>query len=89
MKTLLALTAIFLGGCATTVPVTAKFPDAPPELLKKCVELQQVESGKNSITDLLKTVVNNYTLYYQCANRVEGWQEWHKQQKAIFEKAGK
>jgi hypothetical protein len=78
-----------LAGCSTTVPVVAKFPDAPPELLKRCEDLKKVEEGKNSITDVLKVVVENYTMYYQCSNRVEGWHDWHKSQKEIFDSVGK
>jgi hypothetical protein len=78
-----------LASCAHTVPVVAKFPDAPPELLKQCDDLKQMEAGKTSIIDLLRTVVENYQLYYACGNRVEGWQDWHKKQKEIFENVGK
>lgn len=86
MTRLLALFVIVpLIGCSTTAPVVAKFPPAPPELMKKCEELKQVEAGKNNITDLLKTVVHNYQLYYACSIKVEGWQEWHGEQKKIFE----
>jgi len=89
MKYAMVLLAALLASCSTTVPVVAKFPDAPPELLKRCEELKQVESGKNSITDVLRVVVENYTLYYQCSNRVEGWHEWHKVQKEIFDSVSK
>jgi hypothetical protein len=34
---------------------------------------------------MLKTVVENYTLYYQCSTKVEGWQEWYSEQKKIFD----
>lgn len=89
MKSLLSAsiiaTTLVLASCSTTVPVRAKFPAVPPELLKKCEDLKQIEPGKNSITDMLKTVVENYQLYYQCGERVEGWQEWYDAQKKIYE----
>lgn len=76
---------VLLSGCSTTVPVTQKFPNAVPELMKKCEELKRVEGDKVLITELLKTVVENYTLYYQCSTKVEGWQEWYEQQKKIHD----
>lgn len=77
--------AIVLSGCSTTVPLTKKFPDAPPELLKSCDDLNTVDENNNKITDLLKVVVENYKLYYECANRVEGWKLWHNSQKELFD----
>jgi hypothetical protein len=38
-----------------------------------------------SIVDLHKTVVDNYTLYHECAVKVDAWNEWHRTQKEIFE----
>ena len=37
------------------------------------------------ISELLKTVTDNYTTYYQTREQVIGWQEWYKEQKKIFE----
>ena len=34
---------------------------------------------------MLKVVVENYVTYYNCATKVEGWQEWYTEQKKIFE----
>lgn len=87
MKAILPL--LFLAGCTTVVPVPQKFPEAPPELLKHCEQLLEVEAGKTAITDLLKTVVQNYTLYYQCSNKVDGWIIWHGEQKNISESVKK
>jgi hypothetical protein len=88
MRLFAALFFVLLTGCATTVPVTASFPGSVPELMKQCEDLKKVEvSGPVSITDLLKVVVANYSLYYQCANKVEGWQDWYNEQKKIFESA--
>jgi hypothetical protein len=33
-----------------------------------------------------KSVVSNYTLYYECAAKYDAWIEWHERQKKIFEK---
>lgn len=71
--------------CATPIPVERSFPDSAPELMKKCETLLTIKGEKVSITDMLKTVVENYKLYYSCANKVEGWQTWYHDQKEIFE----
>lgn len=88
MKYALILT-LFLAGCTTVVPVKQKWPDAPPELLETCEALKKADVSKTAITDLLRTVVENYSLYYQCSAKVEGWHDWYTGQKKIFESANK
>ncbi len=83
------LIALLLAGCSTTVPVQTKFPNPTPELMKQCESLKKVEGDAVSITDLLKVVVHNYTLYYECSTKVEGWQEWYNEQKKIHEDSAK
>lgn len=83
------LIALLLAGCSTTVPVTQKFPNATPELMKKCEDLKKIEGDKVSITDMLKVVINNYTLYYECSTKVDGWQDWYNAQKKIHDEAAK
>lgn len=85
MKLLLVSLFVFLTGCSTVVPVARKFPDSLPELQKVCEDLKTIEGNKVTIMDLMKTVVENYKLYYECSNRVEGWQDWYKTQKEIFD----
>jgi inhibitor of KinA sporulation pathway (predicted exonuclease) len=89
MKLIAVLLVAALTGCATVVPVRQQFPDAVPELKQKCEALMTVKGDSVTITDLLKTVVENYTRYHQCAARVEGWQEWYDAQRKIFEGANK
>lgn len=87
MRMFFVLLTFLLAGC-TTVPVTAKFPGAVPELMKSCGELKRIENAENvPITDLIKVIVHNYTLYHQCSEKVESWQEWHRTQKELFEQA--
>jgi len=79
---------LFVTGCSLfkqPVPVVPKFPNATPELMKKCESLKQIEGDKVSIADMLKVVVNNYTLYYECSTKVDGWQDWYNEQKKIYE----
>lgn len=92
MKYYTFLTILFLTGCMSKpVPVRMEFPSAPLTLLKKCEELMTVEpkQGGTAITELLKTVVQNYTLYYECSNKVDGWNEWYTNIKKIYDEVGK
>jgi outer membrane lipoprotein-sorting protein len=88
MKAVL-LSLLLLAGCSTSVPVKQQFPEAPQALKEKCENLKQVEGDKVAITELLKVVVHNYTLYYECSTKVEGWQEWYDSQKKIYESVTK
>jgi hypothetical protein len=87
MKIIILGLAILLGGCSISTPVKRNFPDAVPALQEQCPGLSTVENtGKEvAITDLLKTVVKNYSLYYECSNKVDGWNEWYDKQRKIFE----
>ncbi len=85
MKYYSLLLTLLITGCSTTVPVVAKFPEAPPSLRITCPELKKIEGESISIVDLHKTVVENYTQYYECAAKVESWNEWYTKQKKIFD----
>lgn len=86
MKALVLGLVIFLSGCSILVPVKRKFPEAPEALRTQCEELRTVDAqDKVAITELLKVVVQNYTLYYECSTKVEGWNEWYTEQKKIFD----
>lgn len=85
MKYLAILTTALLLGCSTTVPVTSRFPEAPTALKEKCESLRKIEGNQVAITEMLKVVVHNYSLYYECSTKVEGWQEWYETQKKIYE----
>jgi hypothetical protein len=84
MRILFLVPILLLTGCLVT-PVKRNFPESVPELQVRCPELLQIEGTPVAITDMLKTVVQNYNTYYQCANKVEGWNEWYATQKKIFE----
>lgn len=91
MKKLLLFCAasLFLSGCTTTVPVTAKFPEAPEVLLVPCDQLDKIGKDKVLFSEFLTTVVGNYTKYHSCAAQNEAWKEWYKQQKEIFDDVSK
>jgi hypothetical protein len=85
MKLLIVSLVIVLAGCSTTVPVARKFPEAPQVLKEKCESLKLIEGDKVAITEMLKVIVHNYSLYHECSTKVEGWQEWYQAQKKIFD----
>ena len=73
-----------LSGCSTTVPVTAKFPDAPKLGSGSCPQLKTVSEGVK-LSELTSTVTINYSTYYECAVKSDQWNEWYQIQKRIFE----
>ncbi len=85
MKIIILSLTLLLISCATPVPVAPKFPDAPQVLKDKCEQLRKIEGDKVAITEMLKVVIHNYSLYYECSTKVEGWQEWYDTQKKIYE----
>jgi hypothetical protein len=84
MKFTLILFTALITGCSTTVPVTVKFPDVPGNLLVKCPQLNKLNDDAK-LSDVSKTIVSNYTEYYNCAVKNDAWIEWYQVQKHIFE----
>jgi hypothetical protein len=84
MKYITCFLLVLLTGCSTVVPVKAKFPDVPDRLMVKCTQLEKV-SETPTLSSVAKTVTNNYTTYYECATKHDGFIEWYKIQKNIFE----
>jgi len=78
------LIALLLTGCSTTVPVTVNFPQSPVELKQRCVDLKIIKQDAK-LSDVTKTVVENYTTYHECSLKVDAWIEWYDKQKKIFE----
>ena len=79
---------ILMSGCSTVVPVTVKFPDAPDRIKIKCPQLKTLNEDAK-LSDIAKTVTENYTTYYECAVKHDAWIEWYETQKIIFEKLNK
>lgn len=87
MKSILTLiVAVSLTGCTAFLPVKPKFPEPAKGLTKPCPDLKKIEGNRVAITDLLKTVVENYGLYHECSLKNEGWNEWYKEQKRIYDR---
>jgi hypothetical protein len=85
MKYIILSLAILLSACSTTVPVKQKFPDVPKALVERCDSLKKVEGDRVAITEMLKVVVQNYGMYYECAAKVDGWNDWYLEQRRIYE----
>lgn len=84
MKYLLIPLCLVLTGCVTPVPVKMKFPQVPESFLKPCEDLKKL--GKDvKLSDVAKTVTENYTLYHECSLKNDAWGEWYQKQKKIFE----
>ncbi len=84
MKKFIMVIAIGLTGCSTAVPVVQKFPDAPEALRTACKQLKQV-SENESLSQITKTISENYSLYHECAIKQESWIDWYNSQKKIFD----
>lgn len=84
MKVLILACALLLAGCSTTVPVTVKFPQVPPELLETCPESLQALPSNPQLSQLVRTVAENYTEYHVCRERVQAWIEWYSTQSEIY-----
>jgi hypothetical protein len=86
MRQLSILVVLLLTGCSTAVPISAKFPDAPKDLMESCAKLKTIQGETTTLSNFTRTVVENYTLYHECNIKTESWIEWYNIQKKIFEK---
>ena len=85
MKYIILGLAVVLAACSTPVPVSQRFPDVPKALVERCESLKKIEGDRVAITEMLKVVVQNYGMYYECAAKVDGWNDWYQEQKRIYE----
>lgn len=85
MRILILSLTLLLTSCTTSVPVKPKFPEVPQILKERCENLKKIEGDRVAITEMLKVVIHNYTLYHECSTKVDGWQEWYESQKKIYE----
>jgi len=75
---------LFLVGCSTAVPVARKYPDAPETLMTPCVQLKKIEKEDPALSEVVKSVTENYTLYHECSLKTDSWIEWYNVQKKTF-----
>jgi hypothetical protein len=84
MKYIVLSLALVLAACSTA-PVKQKFPEVPKALVERCESLKKIEGDRVAITEMLKVVVQNYGMYYECAAKIDGWNDWYLEQKRIYE----
>lgn len=85
MKKLILILLLSVVGCATNVPVVAKFPGVPDDMLKSCPDLVQINPDETKLSSVVEGVVNNYKQYYDCKDKSDNWIEWYQSQKKIFD----
>ena len=84
MKYILTLSLAFLlTGCVT--PVKHAFPTPPELIVERCPNLNQLAENEEQLTEFLKVVTKNYTLYHDCATRHDLLVKWINDQKAIHD----
>jgi hypothetical protein len=50
--------------------------------MQPCPPLQLLPQ-ETSLSEVAKTVANNYSEHYACVIKLEAWQEWYKKQELI------
>lgn len=87
MKFLILLAPILLTGCLFKQPVPIKqiWPDVPKELLEACPDLKLIRPETDKLSDVISTVSDNYSSYYECKAKVDDWILWYNGQKKISE----
>lgn len=83
MNKIIIIALLFLTGC-TTVPVERKFPEVPETLKTVCKPLKSLSENDN-LSQIAKTISENYSLYHECAIKQESWIDWYNSQKKIFD----
>lgn len=79
------LISLLLSGCSILTPATIKFPEKPKNV-ESCASLKTINDGAK-LSDLTKTVSENYASYHECNAKLSEWNEWYDKQRKIFEKA--
>lgn len=82
---LIVIMIMILTGCSTVVPVKRNFPEAPKTLLEKCPELKKIDKESPALSEVVKSVTQNYTIYHECSLKNDAWIEWYNVQKKTFE----
>lgn len=80
------LPLIFFTGCATvTAPVKHSLAEPPSVLTERCPDLKMIADKEEKLSELLKVIVHNYTLYHECGARHELLVKWYNEQKQIHD----
>lgn len=82
------LSILILTGCCTP-PIPIKPPEFPPineSMKKQCPELAIAAVDSELLSDLVKTVTQNYGEYHKCKALVDTWQKWYEEQRQNHER---
>lgn len=95
MKTIVSLilvSTLSLQGCSYLPKLVSAKPDFPKPYLDEktgampqCGDLKPIPIEVNSLSSVFKIVAENYTSYWQCSNKVDGWNQWYEVQKRNYE----
>ena len=85
MKYLLILFVVFLTGCTTPVSVKHSLPSPPQVISERCPRLDLAKDDEEKLSELLKVITKNYTLYYECATKHDLLVKWLEDQKAVHD----
>jgi hypothetical protein len=93
IKQMIVVAALLsLSGCGFMPKLTAAKPNFPPPYLDektkempKCEDLKIVPADVNNLSSIFKIITENYTAYWQCSNKVDGWKDWYNEQKKNYE----
>ena len=70
MKYIALASLLLLTGCIAT-PVKHAYPTPPEQVVERCPDLNQLAENEEQLTEFLKIVTKNYTLYHECASKHE------------------
>ena len=87
MKKLLILLplVLLLSACDESIAVKPVWPQVPDELKAACPDLKQVKPETDKLSDVIDIVVDNYSQYHDCQDKVDMWVEWYNKQQKIYE----
>jgi len=75
---------VFLTGCISA-PVRHAFPKPPEIIVERCPDLNKLAENEQQLSEFLKTVTKNYTLYHDCAAKHDLLVKWIKEQSDIHD----
>lgn len=86
MRLLTLLLIPIISGCSTVAaPVKHSLPDMPVALIDKCPELKQLPEGEDRLSEFLKIVSQNYSMYHECSAKQELIVKWYTEQKIVHD----
>jgi hypothetical protein len=85
MKYLVIASLFLLTGCISMPTTKHAYPTPPEVLTERCRDLNKIADDEEKLSEFLKIVTKNYTLYYECATKQELLVKWLMEQKAIHD----